>query len=225
LLIDTYDTEVGARKVVALAPKLKTMGAKLAGVRLDSGDLDALSRSVRRILDDGGLADVRILASGGLDEDDLAGFVRSGAPIDGYGIGTSLTTSADAPSLDCAYKLEEYAGLARRKRSSGKATWPGRKQVWRRYDVSGRMAGDTISLENDPQGGVPLLAPAMRGGRRLRSPSLAEARHRAAADLARLPEAVRRLDAPGAYPVEIAPALHALADDVDRWLAARPGEG
>jgi nicotinate phosphoribosyltransferase len=221
LLIDTYDTEAAARKIVALAPKLKAMGVALHGVRLDSGDLDVLSRSVRSILDEGGLAEVIIFASGGLDEDDLAAFTKAGAPIDGYGIGASLTTSSDAPSLDCAYKLEEYAGLARRKRSTGKATWPGRKQVWRRYDAEGRMAGDVISVEGDTQTGEPLLAPVMRGGRRLAQPSLAEARGRAAAELARLPAALRGLEAGAAYPVEIAPALRRLADEVDQRLAAR----
>ena len=123
-LIDTYDTEAGARKVVALAPRLKARGIAIRSVRLDSGDLIALSRSVRRILDEGGLAEVGIFASGGLDENGLAEMLQAGAPIDGFGVGTSLTTSSDVPALDCAYKLEEYAGLPR-KRSTGKATWPG----------------------------------------------------------------------------------------------------
>ncbi|MGC1094963.1 MAG: nicotinate phosphoribosyltransferase, partial [Pseudolabrys sp.] len=131
LLIDTYDTETAARKVVALAPRLAAKGVRIAAVRLDSGDLIPLARSVRGILDDGGLSYVSIFASGGLDEDYLAEIVQAGAPIDGFGIGTSLTTSSDVPALDCAYKLQEYAGQPRRKRSSGKATWPGRKQVWR----------------------------------------------------------------------------------------------
>ena len=147
LLIDTYDTEAAAKKVIALAPKLAAQGIKVRAVRLDSGDLIALSKSVRRILDDGGLAEVTIFASGGLDEDPVAEIVRAGAPIDGFGIGTSLTTSSDVPALDCAYKLQEYAGLARRKRSAGKATWPGRKQVWRYYGTDGRIAGDILSLK------------------------------------------------------------------------------
>src|SRR5690606_33627014 len=131
LLIDTYDTEEAARKVVSLARKLAARGIRVSGVRLDSGDLVALSKSVRRILDDGGLRDVTIFASGGIDEKELVQFRRADAPIDGYGIGTSLTTSFDVPALDCAYKLQEYAGIGRRKRSAGKATWPGRKQIWR----------------------------------------------------------------------------------------------
>ena len=133
LLIDTYDTEAAAQKVVALAPRLQQRGITIGAVRLDSGDLVAFCRARSgSILDDGGWPDIRIFASGGLDEDKVAALVRAGAPIDGFGIGTSLTTSADAPTLDFVYKLQEYAGFARRKRSVGKETWPGRKQVWRR---------------------------------------------------------------------------------------------
>ena len=105
----------------------------------------------------GGLNDVTIFASGGLDEDELARIAEHRAPIDGFGIGTSLTTSSDVPALDCAYKLQEYAGLPRRKRSTGKATWPGRKQVWRQYGADGRMRGDILSVEEDSQSGEPLI--------------------------------------------------------------------
>jgi nicotinate phosphoribosyltransferase len=224
LLIDTYDTEAAARKVVALAPRLKARGITIRSVRLDSGDMIALSKSVRRILDDGGLAAVGIFASGGLDEDGVAEMLRAGAPIDGFGIGTSLTTSSDVPALDCAYKLQEYAGLARRKRSTGKATWPGRKQVWRRVGPDGRMAGDVLSLESDRQSGEPLLQLVMRDGRRIApSPTLAEIRTRAAADLARLPEPLRRLDPQGSYPVQVADALVRLASEVDSRVAPHQG--
>ncbi len=218
-LLDTYDSEAAAHKVVALAPKLKAAGITVRAVRLDSGDLVTLSKKVRRILDQGGLADVAIFASGGLDEDELAALARSGAPITGFGIGTSLVTSYDAPALDCAYKLQEYAGIPRRKRSAGKATWPGRKQVWRRFGPDGRMIGDVLSLEGDHQPGEPLIRQVMQAGRRLApSPTLAEIRARAAGDLARLPEALRAL-APGTtYPVEVAEPLVRLADEVDRRL-------
>lgn len=165
LLIDTYNTEAAARKVVALAPRLKEMGIRLEGVRLDGGDLIALSKSVRQILDDGGLTDVTIFASGGLDEDKLLAAVRAQAPIDGFGVGTNLTTSSDVPALDCAYKLQEYAGRHRRKLSSGKATWSGRKQVWRPFASDGRMDGDVLSLEDDQQPGEPLIKAMMRAGR------------------------------------------------------------
>jgi len=224
LLIDTYDTEAAARKVVQLAPKLAARGIKVSGVRLDSGDLIALSKSVRQILDEGGLEHVTIFASGGIDDAELAAFAQADAPIDGYGIGTSLTTSIDAPALDCAYKLQEYAGTGRRKRSAGKATWPGRKQVWRRYGAGGRMAGDVLSIETDTQPGEPLLEPVMRNGRRIGpAPSLAETRQRAADHLGHLPPELHRLETDVSYPVEIGAALRRLTEEVDRRLAETCG--
>jgi len=219
LLIDTYDTEAAARKVVALAPRLAARGITIAAVRLDSGDLISLARSVRRILDDGGLSCVSIFASGGLDEDYVAEIVRDGAPIDGFGIGTSLTTSSDVPALDCAYKLQEYAGQPRRKRSAGKATWPGRKQVWRQYGSDGRFARDILSLESERHNGEPLIEPLMQNGRRLRpAPTLAEIRTQAKRDLERLPEPLRELEPHFAYPVDVADALVKLAAEVDHRL-------
>jgi nicotinate phosphoribosyltransferase len=219
LLIDTYDTEAAARKVVALAPRLEAKGITVRGVRLDSGDLVALSKCVRNILDAGGCKDITIFASGGIDEAELSEFARAGAPIDGFGIGTSLTTSFDVPALDCAYKLQEYAGTGRRKLSAGKATWPGRKQVWRRTGADGRMAGDTISLEGDAQDGEPLIEQVMTNGRRVKpAPALAEARARAARDLERLPEPLHRLEVGAVYPVEIGQGLRSYTLDVDRRL-------
>jgi nicotinate phosphoribosyltransferase len=210
--------------VVAMAPRLQASGIKVSGVRLDSGDLVVLARSVRRILDKGGLNEVTIFASGGLDEDDLMEFARRNAPIDGYGMGTSLVTSSDSPALDCAYKLEEYGGVARRKRSIGKASWPGRKQVWRSYGTDGHMAGDVLSIEGDSQAGEPLLQPVMREGRRIfPSPSLAEVRSRTARELRRLPERLRRLEPGIAYPVHVARTLVDLAEKVDRRLAKQEG--
>ncbi len=220
LLLDTYDTEAAAAKVAALAPRLRAEGIRLAGVRLDSGDLAEHARRVRRILDDAGLHDVTIFASGTLDEHRVRELLAAGAPIDGFGVGSRLDTSADVPYLDCAYKLQEYAGVARRKRSDGKATYPGRKQVYRRYGADGRMCEDVLTLETDPQEGEPLLTPVMRGGRRIGPlPSLAEARARAAADLARLPEALRSLEPGPPYPVRVAPALRALVREVDERMA------
>ena len=220
LLIDTYDTQAGAEKVVALAPRLRAVGIAIAAVRLDSGDLDALSRGVRRILDRGGLHDTAIFASGGLDEDVIATLMRAGAPIDGFGVGTSLTTSNDVAALDCAYKLQEYAGRARRKRSTGKATWPGRKQVWRRFDGERRMAGDIVTLSDAPASGTPLLRRVMTGGRRVAPPeSLAMARRRAADNLAALPATWRGLaQAANPYPVCIADDVRQLAEEVDRFM-------
>jgi nicotinate phosphoribosyltransferase len=222
ILIDTYDTEAAAKKVVALAPRLKADGIIIGSVRLDSGDLVTLSKSVRHILDEGGLADVRIFASGGLDEDKIAEMMRAGAPIDGFGIGTSLTTSSDVPALDCVYKLQEYAGLGRRKHSPGKATWPGRKQVWRQYGADGRMAGDILSVETDRQPGEPLIEQVMLNGRRVTPlPTLAAIRVRAARELERLPEPLRRLEPGSPYPVKVADGLVALTQEVDRRLAAQ----
>jgi nicotinate phosphoribosyltransferase len=217
LLLDTYDTDAAAHKVVALAPKLKAAGIAIRAVRLDSGDLVALSKSVRRILDAGGLAEVTIFASGGLDEDALAAFARQSAPIDGFGIGTTLTTSADVPAVDCVYKLQEYAGLARRKRSVQKATWPGRKQVWRRFGADGRMRGDVLAHEGSDKDGEPLLHLVMQNGKRVRPPeALDTIKARARRELERLAEPLRRLQPDATYPVEIAPELVTLAAEVDR---------
>ena len=223
LLIDTYDTEAAAEKVVALAPRLRQKDIQIKGVRLDSGDLADLSRKVRRILDAGGLTEARIVASGNLDEEAVRTLVESGAPIDDFAIGTRLDTSVDVPYLDCAYKLEEYAGQARRKRSTGKATWPGRKQVYRQLGPDGRMAGDMLTLEDDRPQGEPLLQLVMRAGQRLHpSPALSAVRQYAAAELARLPDHLRQLEAESPYAVSIAPALHELADAVDRRTSVTP---
>ncbi|HLY38529.1 MAG TPA: nicotinate phosphoribosyltransferase, partial [Candidatus Binatia bacterium] len=163
LLLDTYDTEAAAEKVAALARR----GIRVHGVRLDSGDLAVHARRVRAIFDRAGLAHVTIFASGNLDEYAVADLVAAGAPIDGFGLGTRLDTSADVPYLDCAYKLEEYAGRPRRKRSEGKANWPGRKQVYRRLAADGRLGEDIVTLaETRGETGEPLLAPALRAGRR-----------------------------------------------------------
>jgi nicotinate phosphoribosyltransferase len=227
-LIDTYDVEAAARKVVTLAPKLKEAGIAVRGVRIDSGDLVAQARSVRAILDSGSLGDVTIFVSGGLDEDDLLAFARANAPIDGIGIGTAMTTSSDVPALDVVYKLQEYAGVPRRKRSANKATWPGRKQVWRRYDGHGRMSADLLSLAAPPhdsaapgQSGEPLVRLVMQNGRRVEpAPSLDDIRRHAARELRRLPEPLQQLQPGAPYEVEVADALRQLADEVDRHILA-----
>ena len=215
LLIDTYDTEAAARKVVSLASQLKAKGLTIRGVRLDSGDLADHARKVRHILNDGGLSSVEIFASGNLDEYRVKQLIDGGAPIDSFAIGTAMTTSADAPSLDCAYKLQEYADRPCRKRSEGKATWPGRKQVYRYY-TEGRFDHDVISTLDDRQDGEPLLIPVMKDGRRL-SPSarLVDLRARTAAQFAQLPDSLRELGTSPAYDVQISPALKSLALAVD----------
>lgn len=218
MLIDTYDTEAAAEKLVGLAHRLAKEGIEIQAVRLDSGDLGEHARKVRAILDAGGLQRMRIFASGNLDEYRLRELVAAGAPIDGFGVGTRMNTSADHPYFDCAYKLQEYAGEARRKRSEGKATWPGRKQVWRHYDDVGRIVGDTLTTLDDDGTGTALLEPVMRDGRRLApSPALDAVRERVAAQLDTLPEPLRRLEpAAASVPVTVSPVLKALAEAVDR---------
>jgi nicotinate phosphoribosyltransferase len=216
LLIDTYDTVEGARKAVEAAQSFT-----MKGVRLDSGDLDALSRQVRKVLDEAGMKNAIIFASGNLDEYRVAELVGAGAPIDSFGIGTSLVTSADYPYLDAVYKLQEYAGRPRRKRSTGKATWPGRKQVYRHYAGDGSFLRDVVTVEGDPQSGEPLLLPVMQRGRPLPVPRLESARKHALEQLTRLPAPLRALQPAAApYPVVIAPALKALAAEVDRATGA-----
>jgi len=207
LLVDTYDTEAGIRRVIELAREL---GPKfqVGAVRLDSGDLAALARRARTLLDGAGLHRVRIVASGGLDEYAIAALEASGAPIDSYAVGTGVITSDDAPALDSAYKLVEYDGTGRMKLSPRKATLPGRKQVFR--DFPGGIAhGDVIALHDEMLPGEPLLREVMRDGRRLhaREP-LAAQRERAARELARLPPPLLALDAaPDLYPVHIGDRL------------------
>jgi nicotinate phosphoribosyltransferase len=215
LLLDTYDTEAAAHKAVQLAPRLQARSIAIKGVRLDSGDLAEHARRVRRILDDGGLTETTIFASGGLDEFKLQEMLASGAPIDGFGIGSRLDVSADAPYLDCAYKLQEYAGRPRRKRSEGKATWPGRKQVHRTWDGD-VMAGDVVTVVDDPRPGQPLLVKVMSGGRRSQpAPSLAEIRRHAAGSLAQLPATLQQLADRAEYPVTISTSLRELARALD----------
>jgi len=215
LLIDTYDTEQGARKVVELAPRLKADGITIRGVRIDSGDLITNAHKVRRILDEGGLREVIILVSGGINEDILQGMMKARTPIDGFGIGVNLAASLDAPALDCAYKLQSYAGRPKRKLSEGKATWPGAKQVWRTYDADGRMRGDILSLETDRQPGEPLIVPVMRAGKLIASlPALAQIREHAARDLKRLAGPLARLESGFEYTVQMADALRALAEQI-----------
>ncbi|HMN64953.1 MAG TPA: nicotinate phosphoribosyltransferase [Burkholderiaceae bacterium] len=221
MLVDTYDTEAAVARVIDLYPKLAAEGIHIGGVRLDSGDLAAHAKAVRAMLDAAGLRQVIVFASGNLDEQRIARLLADGAPIDGFGVGTALDTSSDAPTLDAVYKLQSYAGVARRKRSEGKATWPGIKQAWRLYDVQGRFARDRVGLADDAGDGEPLLQPVMRAGRRLPSTgTLAQARSRCAAQLARLPEALRALEpAASPYPVEISDTLRALAREVDAATA------
>ena len=205
LLIDTYDTIAAASKVVTVAREMAATGHRLTGVRLDSGDLLTLSREVRRVLDEGGFRDVRIFASGGLDEDAIDRLLGAGAPIDAFGIGTRMNVSADAPYVDMAYKLVRYDGRDVLKLSPGKETWPGEKQVYRRMGPDGRFSGDSLALADEPSpapDAQPLLAPVMANGRIVAPhPALAAIHERCARQLAALPDGVRRLTGADRYPV------------------------
>jgi nicotinate phosphoribosyltransferase len=216
LLIDTYEIEAAAKKIVYLAPKLKQRGIDIHGVRIDSGDLGQHARNVRAILDEAGLREVRIFVSGNLDEYILRDLIEGNAPIDAFGVGTRVDTSADAPYLDCVYKLQEYAGRPCRKRSEGKATWPGRKQVYRTFDQAGCIGDDLLTLHDDPQKGQPLLIPVLRNGRRLDLPKpLCASREYVKDQLARLPKRLRTLDQAAPFTVKVSDALQSLALTAD----------
>lgn len=221
LLIDTYDTEAAAQQVVRVAHWLwEEEGIRIKAVRIDSGDLGAAALRVREILDGGGCPDIGIFVSGNLDEHAVQALVGQGAPIDGFGVGTRMNTSGDAPWLDCAYKLVEYAGLARRKRSPGKATWPGCKQVFRQVDADGLMSGDTLALQLEMFPGTSLMHPVMRGGRLLAAlPPLEDIRALARTQIAALPARLRALSVAEPYPVAVSDNLRELARQVDERQA------
>lgn len=219
LLLDTYDTERAAHRVVELLREGQKRGLPrhVRAVRIDSGDLATQARSVRAIFDRNGCQDIQIVLSGGLDEHLIAELVRSGAPVNAFGVGTALDTSADVPALDMAYKLQEYAGRPRRKRSPGKATWPGTKQVFRERGLQGEALGDHVALVGENVPGEPLLVQLMDNGRRLGTPTpLVEARRFCAREQHTLPPTVRELHAgPTPYPVRISNGLRDLAAKLD----------
>ena len=211
-LIDTYDTIAGARHAATVAQEMRYRGHNALGVRLDSGDMIALSRSVRRILDDAGLTDMKIYASSSFDEMKIAETVKAGAPIDAFGVGTRVGVSADAPYLDIVYKLVRLGNRDIRKLSPGKVTLAGRKQVFRHTDKRGVYQEDVIGCRDETMRGAhPLLKPVMVKGRRVNAtPTLEAARRRAADQLAALDPRYKRLDRYEAYPVQISPRLQAL---------------
>jgi len=223
LLIDTYDTVAAARKAVIVAREMEARGERLAGVRLDSGDLVSLSTAVRQVLDEAGLRYVRIFASGGLDEEEVARCLEAGAPIDAFGVGTRMNVSADAPYLDIAYKLVRYDGRNVLKLSPGKATWPGEKQVYRLRRPDGQFERDVLAVRDEPppRGAVePLLQRVMAGGRIVEpQPTLTAIREHCARQVAALPEANRRLAGPR-YSVEPSEELLALRRALEAELEA-----
>lgn len=214
LLVDTYDTERAVRRVIDLERALAQNDAHPVGaIRIDSGDLAAQARLARRLLDAAGCEHVRIVLSGGLDEHTIAALVSEDVPVDLFGVGTALDTSSDTPALDMAYKLESYAGRPRRKRSSGKATWPGAKQVFRQRDSAQRIVRDRVCLAEESGEGEPLLQEVLRAGRRLAPPpSLPEIQRYCRRQVADLPAALHRLEPSEApFPVEISAAVREAA--------------
>jgi nicotinate phosphoribosyltransferase len=208
LLIDTYDTVIGARHAAEVARELAAEGITVAGVRLDSGDLAALAKQVRAVLDEAGCSEIRVLASGDLDEHRIAELLAGGAPIDAFGVGTRMGTSADAPSLGVVYKLVEDEVGPKLKLAEGKATLPGRKQVWRceGYDV--------LSLVDETVDGRPLLETVMYGGRRVApSPPVTALQQRCRAAVAEVPARLKALEpADAAYDVRLSPLLQNLVE-------------
>ncbi len=227
LLLDTYDTLAAAGKAVQVAKEMESKGQRLAGVRLDSGDLAGLSKQVRRVLDDAGLAYVKIFVSGGLDERSIAQYLAVGAPIDAFGVGTRMDVSADQPYLDMAYKLVEYDGRPVLKSSAGKETWAAPKQVYRRLRSGEGFAGDVIALREEPAppGTVEiLLRSVMERGRLLAShPALPAIRDYCAAQVASLPEDLRGLGGTAAYPVSYSERLVSLQRSLEAEVEATGG--
>lgn len=215
LLVDTYDTTAGVRRVVRLADELGK-DFQVRGIRLDSGDLGSLARKTRAILDDAGLTNLAIFVSGGLDEGSIRDLVtRNEAPIDGFGVGTKMGVSEDAPALDSVYKLVSYDGKGRMKLSAGKATLPGRKQIWRQSE-NGTAERDVIGLAYEVRAGRSLLKTVMKGGTLLdhQLSDLEESRRRASRLRDRLPGRIRALDpAEPPYRVE---TTESLAGERDR---------
>jgi nicotinate phosphoribosyltransferase len=216
LLVDTYDTLRGVQKAIQVAGELAARGHQVTGIRLDSGDMAELARAARKALDDAGLHEVRILASGSLDEHVIAKLAA--APIDAFGVGTRVGVAADAPYLDSVYKLVEYDGRPVAKLSTAKATLPGRKQVWRRPGMSGDLIG--LLDEDDPPDVEPILVPVMKAGRRVAAEDLDAPRGRFAQEFQTLPPALRSLH-PGHYVVERSLALEKLANEVRSSIRQR----
>ena len=227
LLLDTYDTINAAHIAVDVAKEMEADGHRLTGVRLDSGDFDALSRQVRRILDDARLDYVRIVASGGLDEYELERLIQGGAPIDMFGVGTRVGVSADAPYCDMVYKMVCYDGRPVMKLSAGKSSLPGGKQVFRHHNAEGKMAGDVIALDHEEiDSAEPLLTLRMSDGRRLMPASPIDAvRQGVAEGLTALPEEYRKLRAPNRYAVSTSAGVQRLDAEIRDAISSARSQG
>ena len=220
LLIDTYDTIAGARKAVEVAKEMAVRGQRLKGVRIDSGDLAELGIKVRKIFDHAGFQDVKIIGSGGLDEYDLSELSAAQIPFDSYGVGTKMGTSSDAPYSDMAYKLVEYGEKPVLKRSPGKISWPGAKQVFRQRNNQGQLEKDIIGLRDERITGTEaLLRKVMKSGKIVTAlPTLAESRAGLAKELGHLPDLIKAIRNPVLYRVELSPALVQLREETERKL-------
>jgi nicotinate phosphoribosyltransferase len=220
LLIDTYDTVSGARAAVEIAREMAARGQRLQGVRIDSGDLGKLALEVRKVFDEAGLPDVKIVGSGGLDEYDLKMFSDARIPYDSYGVGTKMGVSADAPWSDIAYKLVEYNHRPVLKLSTGKVSLPGRKQVFRLSDNQGCLSQDIIALsEEQVAGAEPLLKTVMVEGKFVSPlPSLEESRATCLSELAKLRESIKSILNPEQYPVEQSAGLQKLYHEVEQQI-------
>jgi len=211
LLVDTYDTLEGVRRAIEAA---RRTGIPLSGIRIDSGDLSALARESRRLLDQAGLTDAVIVASGDLEEHRISEMCRAGDPVDIWGVGTELGTSRDSPVVNGVYKLvaelsgDVWRGVA--KRSEGKATQPGAKQVFRRFD-DGSMVEDIVGTADEALDGEPLLVAAMRSGEIVHEESLEEMRERTRRSLESLPLSLRSPGEKPRYPVRESEALKTAA--------------
>lgn len=220
LLVDTYDTLQAVDKIVGLKRELGEQ-FDVGAIRLDSGDLGELARAARDKLDAAGLKDIRIVASGGLDEYKIDKLMRGSAPIDAFGVGTSLGTSADAPNLDLSYKLTWYAGKPRLKKAPGKPIYPGAKQVWRYRDARGQVRADEITLRDEKRDGAEaLLAPIMTKGEAVMPDAmldLEQATARARREIDNLPPALREFaPSEAGYDVDISDAVYQLRDEALR---------
>jgi len=220
LLIDTFDDIKGAEKAAIVAKELEERGFKLGGVRLDSGDLTELSKKVRELLNGNGLKYVKIFASGDLDEYKVEELLMEGAKIDAFGVGTKMGTSADRPYVDIIYKLSEKMNEKGEfspimKLSKGKATLPGRKQVFRFKDERSNFVKDVIALEDEKINGEPLLVKVMEKGKIIYDlPSLEKIRKRALESLSKLPEKYKKLKGAPRYPVELSLRLKKLMKEL-----------
>jgi nicotinate phosphoribosyltransferase len=222
LLVDTYDTVRGVENAVRVGRELKAQGFRLQAIRLDSGDLTDLSIKARRILDQNGLKDISIFASGNLDEHKILRYIREGAPIDAFGVGTAMVVSDDAPTLDLAYKLAEYRGTPRLKTSHDKVSVPGRKQLFRALNAKGGYYADLVGLADEGAGTaarefktspaevVPMMQRVFSDAHRLGpKPTLAESRELALQGIAKLEQRYKDLERPDTYPVKHTAALNA----------------